>query len=186
MSLDHFSEAGTSVLRSATDHAWALGHNYIGTEHLLLAELGREEAAGYGPLVGRGITTQAVVSHVVAHLGALTGEADALRALGIDPEALLEHARTDLGLELHIQGLTPFRPRLPPGADPATFEGALPLTPRVFKVLNLAIGIALHDPVEPQHLLQALLEEDGGLAVVVLDRLDVDLDALQAEVSQHR
>jgi hypothetical protein len=38
--------------------ALKLGHNYIGTEHLLLSVLEFEEASGGGPLTGLGITRE--------------------------------------------------------------------------------------------------------------------------------
>ena len=42
------------VLREAL----ALGHNYIGTEHILLGLLDEEESLGGGPLAGLGITKE--------------------------------------------------------------------------------------------------------------------------------
>lgn len=96
----------------------------------------------------------------------------------------MDHARSELGVELQIQGLTDPRRRLPRHAVPADIpEDALPFTRRAYKVLNLAVGIAAGKPTGPRHVLQALLEEDGGLAVIVLEQHGIDLAALATEIS---
>jgi hypothetical protein len=46
------------VLELTLREALALGHNYIGTEHLLLGLLDEEESLGGGPLAGLGITEE--------------------------------------------------------------------------------------------------------------------------------
>ncbi|HEX6528031.1 MAG TPA: Clp protease N-terminal domain-containing protein [Streptosporangiaceae bacterium] len=48
----------TKVLELALRHALRLGHNYVGTEHILLALLEDEEANGGGILTGLGITAE--------------------------------------------------------------------------------------------------------------------------------
>lgn len=53
---DEFSPAGKRVMESAPGIALGLGHNYVGTEHLLLAVFAEEERAGNRPLLARGIT----------------------------------------------------------------------------------------------------------------------------------
>jgi ATP-dependent Clp protease ATP-binding subunit ClpA len=184
MPFEQFSSAGREVVKSASDHAKSFGHNYIGTEHLLLGELAYEASHNGGPLVDRKLTHEVVAAEVLGRLSHFISEADALRSIGIDPERLLEHARAELGVELQIQGLTQPPRRLPAGMNATDIpDDAIPFTPRAFKVLNLAVGIAAGDLTEPRHLLQALLEDDGGLAVIVLDRLGIDLEALQAELS---
>ena len=50
--------------------ALRLGHNYVGTEHVLLALLELED--GQGPLSGLGLTKQAAESHVAEALATLT------------------------------------------------------------------------------------------------------------------
>lgn len=100
----------------------------------------------------------------------MPSEADALRSIGVDPAAIATEAKAALGIDVMIQGL-----RTPPMGG---------FTPRAFKVAHLAIGIAATKPVEPRHVLQAILEEDGGLAVVVLDKLGVDLVGLHSQLRQ--
>jgi len=51
-----FTEAGRAALRGALKEALPLGHNYIGTEHLLLGILFVKGGAGR-VLIGLGLTT---------------------------------------------------------------------------------------------------------------------------------
>ena len=167
---DEFSPAGKRVMESTSGIAFSLGHNYVGTEHLLLAVLAEEERAGDGPLVTRGITTSAVTQLVHAQLARVPSEADALRSIGVDPAAIATEAKSSLGIDVQIQGL-----HTPPLGG---------FTSRAFKVVHIAIGVAVNRPVEPRHILQAILEEDGGLAVVVLDKLGVDLVGMHSQLSE--
>jgi hypothetical protein len=52
--------------------ALRLGHNYIGTEHILLALL--EQEGGHGPLAGLGITKEASERYVAEALKAITAQ----------------------------------------------------------------------------------------------------------------
>jgi ATP-dependent Clp protease ATP-binding subunit ClpA len=184
VTLEQFSAGGRDVVQSASDHAISLGHNYIGTEHLLLGVMAHEPSQQYQPLTERNLTRESMTTEIVTRLDGFTSDADALRTLGIDPERLLEQARTQLGVDLQIQGLTEHARRLPANVRPEEVPAdAIPFTPRAFKVLNLAVGVAAGELAEPRHILQALLEEDGGLAVIVLDHLGVDLAALHSELA---
>ena len=53
-----FDSRAMKVLELTLREALALGHNYIGTEHILLGLLEEEENVGRGPLAGLGITTE--------------------------------------------------------------------------------------------------------------------------------
>ena len=53
-----FDSRAMKVLELTLREALALGHNYIGTEHILLGLLGEEENVGRGPLAGLGITRE--------------------------------------------------------------------------------------------------------------------------------
>lgn len=183
MTLERFADRAKRVLVLAQDEALQMGHHYIGTEHLLLGLLSFEDAHGGGPLHDQGLRRERVRAEVLARLRDQISEAVALRSIGVDPDAIFVQARERLGVELQVQGQTVPPRRLPDAVDPAEAPAGPPFTPRVFKVLNLAVGIAAGGLVGPQHLLQAILEEDGGLAVVVLDRLAVDLEALHVAAS---
>ena len=53
-----FDSRAMKVLELTLREALALGHNYIGTEHILLGLLEEEENVGGGPLAGLGITKE--------------------------------------------------------------------------------------------------------------------------------
>ena len=53
-----FTPRAKKVLELALREALSLGHNYIGTEHILLGLLGEEERLGGGTLAGLGITKE--------------------------------------------------------------------------------------------------------------------------------
>ena len=53
-----FDSRAMKVLELTLREALALGHNYIGTEHILLGLLEEEEKVGGGPLAGLGITRE--------------------------------------------------------------------------------------------------------------------------------
>jgi hypothetical protein len=57
------------ALERAQDEARRLGHDYVGTEHLLLGLLAVPECVAALVLVERGITTHAVETHVLAIVG---------------------------------------------------------------------------------------------------------------------
>ena len=66
-----FDAACKKVLELTFRQALRLGHNYVGTEHILLALLEHED--GSGTLTGLGLDREAVESHVVRTLSSLTG-----------------------------------------------------------------------------------------------------------------
>ncbi|WP_189082353.1 Clp protease N-terminal domain-containing protein [Mangrovihabitans endophyticus] len=67
-----YDSAGKKVLELTFREALRLGHNYVGTEHLLLALL--EQEHGSGPLATAGVTKDAVERFVAAELAKLTGD----------------------------------------------------------------------------------------------------------------
>jgi len=67
-----FDGGAKKALELTFREALRLGHNYIGTEHLLLALLEQEGAAGL--LTGLGVTKQRTEEHVAAALAEITGQ----------------------------------------------------------------------------------------------------------------
>ena len=66
---ERFTERARQVVVLAQDEARALGHDYIGTEHLLLGLLREEHGLGARTLGGLGITLEAVRGQVLAAAG---------------------------------------------------------------------------------------------------------------------
>ena len=171
---ESFTDESNAVIASAKSIARDLGHNYIGTEHILfgLITVDGDVSRMLGEL---GVTLDKAIA-MAADRGGWTTDADALRALGIDPVAIEGMARENLGLDVEIRGIRPrpsARPSEPP--DPTAF-----FTDRTKTVLEFSRNAAGTGVVEPRHILLGMLEEDGGLGVIVLDRLGVDLSALHS------
>jgi len=173
---ERFSPPARAALESTTGYAVALGHNYIGTEHLLLALIGAEARAGGGPLTERGVTHESAAREIQSLLASHLNDAQALRAVGVDPQALQTGAAR-LGVGVSIRGL----PDAQPDADvPAELSR---LTARTRTVLAMAER-ASTDEITCNDLLAAMLDEDAGLALIVLERLGVSLADLRAEVAR--
>ncbi|GAA4870805.1 Clp protease N-terminal domain-containing protein [Actinomycetospora straminea] len=66
-----FDAASKKALELTFRQALRLGHNYVGTEHILLALLEQEDGAG--TLTGLGLGRDAVEGHVVRTLSTLSG-----------------------------------------------------------------------------------------------------------------
>jgi hypothetical protein len=67
-----FTPRAKKVLELTLREALLFGHNYIGTEHLLLGLLDDEEGLGGGALTGLGITKERVREWLIPVLGQLT------------------------------------------------------------------------------------------------------------------
>jgi Clp amino terminal domain, pathogenicity island component len=63
-----FAPRAKKVMGLAVREALKLGHNYIGTEHVLLGVLEYEEAMGAGPLTGLGVSRERAEQWLVAAL----------------------------------------------------------------------------------------------------------------------
>ncbi len=139
--LEQFNPEARAALESTTDYAIGLGHNYIGTEHLLLALIGAEDAAGGGPLTKRGVTRDAVEREIRSQLASHVTDAEALRAVGVDPQALHDGAQ-QLGVDVKIGGLTAYEP-----------DATVPLPfSRVTARTRTVLDMAEHARADERHL----------------------------------
>lgn len=171
---ERFTPEALAVVASTPTHAIRLGHNYVGCEHLLVALVAAEEARGAGHLVARGVTVDRTEGVIREYVATIPNEADALRNVGVDPRAVRDAAGR-LGADVRIGGLTPYEP------DPSVPAELQRVTPRARTVLRMAEDAAA-DEVTCDDLLAAMLDEDGNLGVVVLEKLGVPLDDLRAEL----
>lgn len=69
-----FGPRSKHVLKLAIHEALSQGHNYIGTEHLLLGAVKEEEAQGGGALTGLGLTDQRVREWLIPELAKLAAK----------------------------------------------------------------------------------------------------------------
>jgi len=173
---ERFTQDARAVVVTAQEEARDLGHDHIGTEHVLLAMLDHGEGAAADALAACGATADDVRRRVLEHT---RDERDTL-----DPEAL-----ASLGIDLgEVRRAT--EAAFGPGAlDRAKSRrgprGHIPFTRRAKKVMELALRESLqlkHNDIRDGHLLLGLIREGDGLALRVLMDAGVDPGMLRDEV----
>ena len=135
------SETVRVAFESAQDEARAMGHNYLGTEHVLLGLLAQADG-------------------LAAH---------ALRALGVDREAVVRRTREVIGV----------------GA-PRGWE-SVGVTPRTKKTLDVARAHANalgHRCIGTEHVLLALVDLDEGVAAHILGELGASAQAVREQLAR--
>ncbi len=138
--MDRFTQRSQRALELSLESAARLGHNYIGTEHLLLGLLREEEGVASKALAQRGVTIQKVLDYIAAHIG-----------LGEPCQTL-----------------------------------ATDMTPRVKRVLENSGYEAANSGsgyIGTEHILAALLKEQGCKALEILDSIGADPATVYSELS---
>ena len=69
-----FSPQAKKIMALAVREALRLGHNYVGTEHILIAVLEYSDGAGGGALTGLGLTRERAAQWLVAEVTRLLEE----------------------------------------------------------------------------------------------------------------
>jgi ATP-dependent Clp protease ATP-binding subunit ClpA len=149
-------------LRSGAVEARALGHNYIGTEHLLLALLTSHTGSATIALERLGIASDQIRDRLLSKLSkppAPRVDADALATLGIDLERVRARLEDTFG----------------PGAIEQTTSGCMPIAPRAKLALAYAVDEARGQTVGDNHVLIGLLRAKDSLAANVLAELGVSI-----------
>ncbi|CAN5808662.1 hypothetical protein BH20ACT4_BH20ACT4_00340 [soil metagenome] len=197
---EQLDERSRHVVEIAQQQARELGHNYLGTEHLLYgvatcagtaATLLAERHCGPGDITGE------IVS-LIGRGRPPARQPDALLAtLGIDLGEVRQRVEATFGTDAIARVAMRTRPprRRWPGQrwwsgcddrrpNSTTLLGAqwLGLAPRVKKVLDIAIRHRSPRQVPPKHLMLAILEEGQGVACQILTRRGVDLTQLHTEL----
>src|SRR5436190_5704147 len=117
-------------LLAGTDEARRLGHNYVGTEHLLSVLVRDPAAAATRLLADLGVTTDAVERALAAWLKDTTApptiDPNALATLGIDFEEVRERLEQTFG----------------PGALERTRSGCIGVCPRLKRALAYSLDHA--------------------------------------------
>ena len=152
-----------------------MGHNFIGTEHVLLG-LALEKDGVAGTVLARaGLTEDAIRAEILHIIGSpdIT-DAEALKSIGIDLEEVLATVSASFGEDaLTFSNRRSRRPMV----------GAPPFTPRTKKVIELALREALtlkHNYIGTEHLLLAIVREGDGVAAQILTKLAPSLDVRAA------
>jgi ATP-dependent Clp protease ATP-binding subunit ClpA len=181
---ERFTQHARATVVTAQTEAQALRHGHIGTEHLLLGLLAAEGSAARRVLTAAGLTADGVRADVQRLLGEprpllSDEEAEALRTVGIDVDAVLARIEETFG----------------PGAldahERATSRSVFGrrrrsrFTGRAKKVLELSLREAVHlgdKHIGTEHILLGLVREGAGLAAKILTDSGVDLPTLRRAV----
>lgn len=182
---ERFDADGRALVVAAQEEARGLRHDWIGTEHLLLGVLRSSGSQAAEELGRAGVNPNLLREQIRRRVG--PGDADALRAIGIDLEAVVASVEQAFGPGALDPARHRGRRRRRCRARFIAVPGAAPFTPRAKKVLELALRHALRlrsDRITPDHVVLGLLTEGQGLAAEVLVQNGVDLRHLQARIEE--
>ncbi|WP_437113779.1 Clp protease N-terminal domain-containing protein [Streptomyces roseoverticillatus] len=190
---ERFTRDARIAVVQAQEEARMLGHAWIGSEHLLLGVLGQAGAPAVAAPARFGLTPEACRS-ALAPAGPLgTGDAEALRAFGIDLEAVRARAEDTFGPgALDRPGPPEERRRILPfggrrrGDEPGR-KGHIPFTPRAKKALERSLREALarkERHIGAEHVLLGILDPDDKVTAGVLRKLGTDTATVRNGILQ--
>ena len=153
-------------LAAGADEARRLGHDYIGTEHILAVLARNPDSAATRLLARLGVSAEAVEERLMQGRSGNDRRIDpaALAAIGIDYDTVRERLESTSG----------------PGALERTRSGCLGLRPRLKRALAHAVDLAGDHPLNDEHVLVGLLAVPDSLAARILNQLGVTLDRAHA------
>lgn len=167
---ERFTHSARQCVTQAQEEARALGHGYIGTEHLLVAVCADKQGLGGHVLRQHGVTAEGLRDDVVRIVGRGGPDPEALATIGIDLDQVRARVEEAFG----------------PGAlERGRACGHIPFTPRSKKSLELALhcAVALGDAfIASEHLLLGLARTDNGLATRILDERGLNRARLEEAV----
>ncbi|HEX2702597.1 MAG TPA: Clp protease N-terminal domain-containing protein, partial [Solirubrobacteraceae bacterium] len=153
-----FTPRAKKVLQLALREALALGHDYIGTEHILLGLVRENEGVAMRILIDFGADSESVRNEVWRMLGA---------PRGASAGELVEPSRGPLHTEFSRRPLEQVIGR---------FTDRAKATVAIAQREALALD---HDRVDSEHLLLALTCQEDGVAATVLASLNVTSDRVR-------
>jgi ATP-dependent Clp protease ATP-binding subunit ClpA len=157
--------AAEPYLAVGAAEARRLGHDYVGTEHVLLVLIRNPDGGATAVLRQLGVSAEAVEEALSGWLGTLRPkiDPDALAALGIDFETVRERLEETFG----------------PGALEQT-PACLGICPRLKMALAYALDHADGKPLADEHMLLGMLSVPDSVAARLLAELGVSPTAAQA------
>lgn len=179
---ERFTRQARAVVITAQSESTALGHTWIGPEHLLLGVLAQPGAPGVATLARAGVTPDTVRSSLVALGGPdRLGDADAqaLRSLGIDLDSVRERAERNFGPDALEPG----------GGRPESRAEGRPGRQRFDRNAKRTLQRTLREAVSHgdrrlrvEHVMLGLLDPYGNRAVDVLRHLGTTPDTAREAV----
>jgi ATP-dependent Clp protease ATP-binding subunit ClpA len=197
---ERFTKAAREVVIGAQGKARALGHETIGTEHILLSLVSGENSAVREALRGAAgeVDETYVQQAIVRHLGdrsetAVIADRDAedaaaLKSIGIDLDAVRAAIEENFGAgALHLARPAPRKKGILGRFTPTAATGHRPFSARNKKVLELSLREAIrlkHNFIAPEHIALGILREGQGLAMLILAERGVDFDMARERLTQ--
>ncbi|MEU4682665.1 Clp protease N-terminal domain-containing protein [Streptomyces xinghaiensis] len=192
---ERFTREARQVVIRAQKETRDLGHPAVGSEHLLLAVLSRRDDPATVALSRLGVTAGACrteVERLTDRGGSGMGpdDAESLRSLGIDPDAIRSRAEAAFGpgaldpapekpeRARGLRRLVPLRGGSRSGGNPAFTQRAARALER-----SLREALSLEDPhIGTEHVLLGLLNPEDKVTATVLRRLGTEPDTARAAV----
>jgi len=172
---ERFTDSARASIARAQDEARGLGHEYIGTEHILAALAADERGVGGQVLRDCGLTADAIRSDIRNIVGGSTLDRDALASIGIDLDEVRRRVEETFG------------PGALDRASGRSGPGHVPFTPRSKKSLELALKEAVgrgDDFIGSEHLLLGVARVDGGVACRILSEHGFTHQGLERAVDE--
>jgi Clp amino terminal domain, pathogenicity island component len=193
---ERLDPAARRVLDMACRQAGSFGHNYVGTEHVLLA-LTIEDSSAADVLTDHGCRAEQVRAEIEAIIGAGPARRQPemlLASLGIDLAEVRRRVETTFGADAVARAAWRATPRrrwhgrrwwpnctMGQPSDSALVGGRwLGMAPRLKRIIEAAVKLSAPQPPSPLHLLLAVVGEGQGVACRILARRGVDLPSLAA------
>jgi len=194
--LERFTTSARQTVMGARDEAIATGRTYVGTEHMLIALLDVDRGPAYRVLTEAGVTAASVRADLDRRIPPAAdplgpGDAEALRAIGIDLDAVIARVEAAFG-----EGALD-EPDEPGGGrrrlfgrgrrEPMGTRRHPRITPRAKKVLELSLREAIYrndHEIRAEHILLGLIREGEGLAAQILTDAGLSLADLRTRLDQ--
>ncbi|MFG2918654.1 Clp protease N-terminal domain-containing protein [Kitasatospora sp. NPDC048298] len=185
---ERFTEEARQVVVAARQEARELGHEHVGTEHFLLAILGRPEDPAVAVLTDAGLDREAARRAVRSRSG--DGDpAQALASIGVDLGAVREAVESVFGkgaLDAPPEEESKRRGWFRSGGGRGSgASGHVPFTARAKKALELSLRESLRlrsREIAVGHLLLGVLREGEGLGARLVVEHGLDPDAVRRAV----
>ena len=184
----------TTVLETAFEEARRLGHNYLGTEHLLLSLVRHRALLPESVAMSLPEDAAAVSAALDATAAPAAPDAELLKVVGIDVDEVRSAVRRTFGDDaLDRLGQRrvhqPWQPwRRPTRRCFSLLAGVMSVAPRVKQALERGLLDAHRrhrDVIDPAALLLGMLEIEGAMSSELLRRSGVDVDRLRRLLLSH-
>lgn len=173
-----FTGSARECVARAQEESRALGHGYLGTEHILIAVAGEQHGAGGAALRALGLSADDLREDARRIAGPGRIDADALASIGIDLDEVRRRVEESFG---------PGALDTPPGQ--CREPGHMRMTPRSKRSLHLALSEAERRGdrlIGSEHLLLGIARVEEGIGAKMLAEHGCDRERVEAAVDRVR